>query len=158
MLWNIGVFAANVNIFIKEFSIYAPKIYSQMLQFFEQKISYQDIEKDSIDFAVLEKSKKVSVIPGDFAWYDVGNLDVFLSLQNKLAKESIRIVNVGGKNNLARLLPKKNSKSKIIAFVGVSDLCLVEEKDVILVAKRSDVEKVKEVLKQIKKDSMENFL
>lgn len=158
MLWNISVFAARANVFIEEFNKYAPKIYSQMIQYLEGKIEYQEIDSDSIDFAIIEKSEHISVIPCDFAWYDVGNLDVFLSLQNKISKESIKIINVAGKNNLATIIPRSPNKQKIVAFVGVSNLCVVEDRDVILIAKRSEVEKVKEVLHTIKKESLEQFL
>ena len=158
MLWNISVFAARAYVFIEEFSKYAPKIYSQMIQYLEQQIEYQEIDSDSIDCAIIEKSDRISVIPCDFAWYDVGNLDVFLSLQNKISKESIKIINVDGKDNLATIIPKGPSKQKIVAFIGVSNLCVVEDEDVILIAKRSEVEKVKEVLHKIKKESLEQFL
>ncbi len=158
MLWNISVFAARAHVFIEEFNHYSPKIYSQMIQYLEQKIEYKDIDSDSIDFAIIEKSNRISVIPCDFAWYDVGNLDVFLSLQNEISKKYTKIINIDGKDNLATIIPKDPNKEKIVAFIGVSNLCLVEDEDVILVAKRSEVEKVKKVLHEIKKESLEQFL
>lgn len=158
MLWNISVFAARAHVFIEEFNHYSPKIYSQMIQYLEQKIEYKDIDSDSIDFAIIEKSDRISVIPCDFAWYDVGNLDVFLSLQNEISKKSTMIINIDGKDNLATIMPKDPNNKKIVAFVGVSNLCLVEDEDVILVAKRSEVEKVKKVLHKLKKESLEQFL
>lgn len=158
MLWNISVFAARAHVFIEEFNSYAPTIYSQMIQYLEQKIEYQDIDSDSIDFAVIEKSRRVCVIPCDFAWYDVGNIDVFLSLQNKLSKKATKIINIDGKNNIASIVPRKINKEKLVAFIGVSDLCLVEDDDVILVAKRNEVDKVKKALHKIKKESLEQFL
>ncbi|MBD3272781.1 hypothetical protein GF385_00320 [Candidatus Dependentiae bacterium] len=158
MLWNISVFAASAKVFLEEFSHYSPKIYSQMIQYLDDKIDYQNIDNNSIDYAVMEKSKKISVIPCDFAWYDVGNLEVFLSLQNKISKESLKIINIDGQNNLATIIPKKLNKEKIVTFVGVSNLCLVEDEDVILVVKRNEVEKVKKALNKIKKESLEQFL
>jgi mannose-1-phosphate guanylyltransferase / mannose-6-phosphate isomerase len=158
MLWNISVFAARAHVFIEEFNLHAPKIYSQMIQYLEQKIDYEQITSDSIDFAIMEKSKKISIIPCDFAWYDVGNLDVFLTLQNKISKKNTKVINIEGRNNIVSIVPKKINKEKLVTFIGVSDLCLVEDEDVILVAKRSDVEKVKKVLTKIKRESLEQFL
>lgn len=158
MLWNISVFAARAYIFIEEFIALAPKIYSQMIQYLENKIQYHDIESDSIDCAIIEKSKRITVIPCDFAWYDVGNLDVFLSLQNKISKNLTRIINIDGQNNIASIIPKKIDRQKLITFVGVSDLCLVEDEDVILIAKRTEVDKVKKALHKIKQESLEQYL
>ena len=154
MLWNISVFVSNVNFLINEFKIYAPTIYYQMLDYLAGKISYLDIESKSIDFAVIEKSKNIAVIPADFTWCDVGNVDIFLDLQSKLSKENINIINISANNNLASL----TNKNKIVAFVGVSDLCLVDTQDVLLIVKKNEVEKIKELLSVIKKSDYQKIL
>lgn len=158
MLWNISVFVSQVSFLIKEFKTHAEDLLDDMQSYLDGKIDYKDIENISIDFALIEKSENIAVIPCDFSWYDVGNIDVFLTLQHKLAKESTKIINVDASNNLATVIPQSVDHEKIIAFVGVSDLCVIEDKDVILVAKRSQVEKVKKVLHKIKKESWRDYL
>lgn len=158
MLWNISVFATQTKFFIEEFEFYAPDIYKQMQDFIANKIPYSQINNISIDYALIEKSKNITVVPCDFAWYDVGNIDVFLNLQNKLSKEHVRIVNVDGQNNLATLIPKKINHERLVAFVGVSDLCVVEDEDVLLIVKRSQVEQVRELLTVIKKSGGQDYL
>ncbi|MBU4269742.1 hypothetical protein KJ644_03110 [Candidatus Dependentiae bacterium] len=154
MLWNISVFASKVNFFIEEFKIHTPNIYHQMLDYLNHKISYFDVENKSIDFAVIEKSQNIAVIPADFNWCDVGNIDVFLNLQNKLSQKSQNIFNISGENNLVF----QNNKEKIVTFVGVSDLCVVDTDDVLMVVKNSEVEKIKELLNVIKKTEKQKFL
>jgi len=159
MLWNISVFVGKVSVFLREFQSHSPDVFSLMKKYFEQGVEYTQIPNISVDYAVMEKSKNIIVIPCDFEWSDVGNLDVFLSLQQRLSgKEMLRIVNIGGDKNLARVKGEGIAKGKVVAFVGVSDLCLIEEDDIILVAKRSEVDNVKKVLAEIRKQSLETFL
>jgi len=112
-----------------------------------------DSPKLSIDYAVMEKSKNITVIPCDFAWTDVGNLETFVSIQQEYNKnkldENNEIVNIDGKNNIAQ------TKKKLVSFIGLSNICLIEDGEVIVVAKRSDIEKVKEVQAFVQKNLKE---
>ena len=159
MFWNIGVFVAKVSVFLKEFQDCAPELFCDMQDFLQNKISYEDISKISIDYAVMEKSKNVIVLPCVFEWDDIGNIDVFLSWRKRLTKDSAKIINVESERNVVCLFQHdKQQKEKLVVFVGVDDLCLVEEEDVILVAKRGEIEKVKKALIKIREESLEQFL
>jgi mannose-1-phosphate guanylyltransferase len=160
MFWNIAVFISKVSVFIDEFKQCAPKLYKQMLQFMNNEISYDAIVSVSVDYAVMEQSNRIAVLPCDFEWSDVGNLDVFLSLQHKLSmkREDLEIINVNSKKNLAHISLDKRYAKKAVVFLGVDNICLIEDDNVILVAKRDDVEKVKDVLQKLRKDSMEEFI
>jgi mannose-1-phosphate guanylyltransferase len=145
MFWNGGIFVGKLNVFMNEFENNAPRLYSDMNKFFEKGIGYCDLDNISIDYAVMEKSQNIVVVPASFEWSDVGNLNVFLSLQQKHQKCSTEIINIGGQNNLV------NASKKIIVFIGLSDLCVVETDDVILISKKDDVENVKKALSQVSK-------
>lgn len=156
MFWNIGLFVGKASVFIEEFKINAPDIYFAVEKFIAGEIEYKDIPSLSIDYAVMEKSSKVVVLPAVFEWDDIGNIDVFLSLQKKILKDSDNVINFEAVRNIVHLSEK--SKEKLVVFMGVNDICLVEEEDVILVAKRGEIEKVKDVLTRIKEESLEKFL
>jgi mannose-1-phosphate guanylyltransferase/mannose-6-phosphate isomerase len=158
MFWNIGVFAAKISVFLNEFKACSSQLFFDMQNFMEGKISYQDLPNISIDYAVMEKSKNISVLVSDFEWDDIGNLDVFLTFQKRFSQDSTKIINIDGEKNLVKVLSEEGHNAKLVAFVGVSDLCLVQEKDIILVAKRDEIEKVKKVLAKIREESLENFL
>lgn len=162
MFWNIGVFVAKVSVFIEEFKKYCPDMFLSMQSFLDEKTEYKDIENISVDYAVMEKSEKVSILPCDFEWSDVGNLDVFLSLQQKIKKsKNNNFIEVESSNNLVKIgghLDCGGLEKKIVAFVGVNDLCLIEEDDVIFVAKRDQVDNVKKALVKIREKSLERFL
>ncbi len=144
MLWNIGIFAASVATFIQEFTEHAPNLSEDIAQYLSGERAYQDVQSISIDYAVIEKCSKVVVFPASFEWYDVGNLNVFLTLQAKYSPDALPVINFDGTGNLA------STKQKLVVCVGVSDLCIVETDDVILVAQKHTAENVKKVLPQVR--------
>ncbi len=159
MFWNIGVFVGRVSVFLKEYKNHAPNLFDSVQNYLHDKIKYDAIENISVDYAVMEKTKKVVILPCDFEWDDIGNLDSFLSLQNKYSKtQSVKIINIDARGNLVKLKNDSSLKNKVVTFIGVSDLCLVEDEDVILVAKKSEVEKVKKLLAEFRKEKLDKFL
>lgn len=144
MFWNIGIFAASVATFIEEFKKYVPQLVSDVGRFLNFSCSYSEIQSISIDYAIMEKSSKIIVFPASFEWFDVGNLNVFLTLQAKYSADSLPVISYDGAGNLA------STKQKLVVCVGVSDLCIVETDDVILVAQKQTAENVKKVLPQVK--------
>ena len=161
MFWNIGIFVSKVKVLLSEFKKHQPVLTSNLnsatlnvsSEFEGVKYAgYSKLPNISIDYAIMEKSKIVTVFPADFDWYDVGNLEVFLSLQDKYIDKKVGVINIDGTNNLV------SAKKKLVVFIGVDDLCLVETEDVILVSKKKDVEKVKGVLPIIKNNSFKELL
>ncbi|MBD3231377.1 NTP transferase domain-containing protein [Candidatus Dependentiae bacterium] len=156
MFWNIGVFVAKVSVLIKEFEKQSPDIFNAMQDYINNKIEYKDIPSISIDYAVMEKSENISILPCVLQWSDIGNLDVFLSFKHQLSKDkSLDVIQVDSENNLVEI---DKTKKKLIVFVGIKDICFIENEDVVLVAKRDQVDNVKKVLNKLKQNCLENFL
>lgn len=142
MLWNIGIFCGTVTSFIHEFATYAPLILKNSAKYDAgDKNAYALCESISIDYAVLEKSKNVFVLPVQFGWSDVGNLETFLLLHS--VKQEANVVTVEANHNLVL------SNKKVIGLIGVDDLCIIETDDALLIVKRSQVEKVKQLVHQL---------
>lgn len=147
MFWNLGMFVGKTTTFLREYKACSPKMYETVSNFYKTKQNYEKATSLSIDYAVMEKSKNIFVVPCDFEWNDVGNLETFLSIQKKHStKTDQQIINIDSKNNIA-----KTSK-KLVAFVGIDDLCVIEDDNVILVVKRNDVEKVKEIQTKLRQN------
>jgi mannose-1-phosphate guanylyltransferase len=106
------------------------------------------IAEDSIDYAVMEKSKIVKVIPSDIAWSDVGSFD---ALYEELPKDTDgntlnkNHISIGSKNNLIY------GKDKKIATVDIEDMIIVDTGDALLISKKGSSQKVKEIVKEIRK-------
>jgi mannose-1-phosphate guanylyltransferase len=101
----------------------------------------QNIPSDSIDYAVMEKSKKVKVIPSDIEWSDVGSFDSLK--ENITSKNSIEI---DSKNNFYYT----DTNDKVIATIGLEDFIVVDTKDALLIAKKGETQKVKEIVNRLK--------
>jgi len=152
MVWNICMFCGQVEVFLDEFKTYAPEIFDGVKKYVDGQGSYNDVKSDSIDYAIMEKSKNIFVIPSDFPWCDVGNIEVFLTIQKQNMQLDNNVVSVDSENNLVDV------KDKLVALVGVDNLCIVETNGIILVTKRNKAEKVKLVVQQIKNSKNSKFL
>ena len=152
MLWNIGMFCAKVSVFMEEFKQEAPEIYEGISQYCQGRMPYEQVKSDSIDYAVMEKSKRVSVLPVDFAWCDVGNIEVFLSIKEQYDIKSHDHITVNAKNNLIDV------PNKLVALIGIDDVCIVETDQVLLITKRSEAEQVRAVVKQLKQGARKEYL
>ena len=130
MFWNAGIFVGKASTFLNEFKTCSKKLYDDMQNFISAKLIMRNLENISIDYAVMEKSSNISLIPTTFEWHDVGNLAVFLSLKKRFDKNIENIINIDGKDNLT------STSKKLVVCVGVSDLCIVETDNIILVSKR----------------------
>ncbi len=152
MLWNISVFCGKVSVFIEEFQQLAPDLYAQVVAYKNGMQNYDTIQSISVDYAVIEKSNRVSVIPVDFSWCDVGNVAVFLALKNAQHQLKEKTIEVNSTNNLIDV------PDKLVALVGVDNLCIVQTADALLITKRDDAERVREVVSQLKQSSFKEYL
>lgn len=153
MVWNICMFCGKTQVFLEEFKIHAPEIFNGVIKFFNNQGDYNDVKSDSIDYAIMEKSDNIFVIPADFPWCDVGNIEVFLKLQKQHAQlNDNNIVKVNSNNNLVSV------KDKLVALVGINDLCIVETNDILLITKRDQAEKVRQVVAQLKNTENDKYL
>ena len=152
--WNSGMFCFKAGVFLEELKKYSPEIFEASVVAFDNaktdamiRISHDDmsaIPEDSIDYAVMEKSNKVKVIPSDIAWSDLGS---FESLDEEI-DSSNHVINIGSTNNLV-LSPKQ------VATIDVDDLIIIDTADALLVSKKGSSQKVKEVVKSLKEQNSE---
>lgn len=153
MLWNIGMFCAKVGVFIDEFKELAPDMYAGVVSYRAGLNTYDAVVAQSIDYAIMEKSKKISVFPVDFSWCDVGNLEIFLSIKKHYnALEDKKLLEIESSNNLIDV------QETLVALIGVHDMCIVQADGILLVAKRDEAEKVRSVVKMLKQEAFEEYL
>jgi len=156
--WNSGMFCFKAGIFLEELQKYAPKLYETSKIAFENasheemiRIKHDDmlaIPEDSIDYAVMEKSNRVKVVPSTIKWSDVGSFDALfeeLPKDKNNNTQNDKHIAIDSKNNLIY------GSGKYIATIDVEDLIIVDTGDALLVSKKGSSQKVKEVVKEIKK-------
>ncbi|MBL1244895.1 MAG: mannose-1-phosphate guanylyltransferase/mannose-6-phosphate isomerase [Sulfurimonas sp.] len=161
--WNSGMFMFKAGVFLEELKKYSPEVYATCMSALGEakathpsdliRIKHEDmlaIPEDSIDYAVMEKSSIVKVIPSNIDWSDVGSFD---ALYEELPKDengntlNEKHISVDSKNNFI------HTNDKYIATIDVEDMIIVDTGDALLVSKKGSSQKVKQVVAQIKKIS-----
>jgi len=154
--WNSGMFLFKAGVFLEELQKYSPEIYQASLKAFNNaskdeliRIKHNDmanIPEDSIDYAVMEKSDKVKVIPSNINWSDVGSFD---SLYEELPKDENG--NTQNENHIA--IDSKNNliygSERKIATVDIEDCIIVDTGDALLISKKGSSQKVKKVVQEL---------
>lgn len=148
-LWNAGMFVFKVSKMIELLKLHAPKVWAPFENLKSDlsnlKEVYDQVEVISIDFAVMERLSSHVTIPCDFDWSDVGSWDAIAAMAESSGSSAGTPIEVGAKNNF--VLPHDD---KSYAFVGTEDLIVVDTQDALLIAKRGQSEKVKDVVDRLK--------
>ena len=156
--WNSGMFMFKAGVFLDELKKYSPKIFDNSKIAIENaakdeivRIKHDDmmnITEDSIDYAVMEKSNIVKVIPSNIAWSDVGSFD---ALYEELPKDengntlNPNHISIDSKNNLIY------GKDRKIATVDMEDCIIVDTGDALLISKKGSSQKVKQIVAEVRK-------
>lgn len=144
-LWNMGIFAGQVKVFLDEFITYSLDLFVGVERFLAGTMAYEELPKISVDYAIIEKSHRLAVMPASFEWFDIGNLQSFLSVQAQYSQLSSNVLSLSGQDNLALV------NKKVIAFIGVSNICVVETEDALLIVNKNNVEEVRDILPAVRK-------
>jgi mannose-1-phosphate guanylyltransferase len=114
----------------------------------------------SIDVGVMEKVKAFHVVPGSFGWSDLGSWETAWDLSDKDAAGNVANelgVVVDARNNLLMDL-RHDGKKRVMAAVGVEDLCIIETDDALLVIPRSRCQDVRAVVEALKEKGHDHAL
>lgn len=155
--WNGGLFLFRADVMLAELQRFEPELLAHARGALEKAKadldfvrldadSFKACRNESIDYAVMEKTDKASVVPLDAGWDDVGSW-TFLDQQPKDAQgNAVRgdALLHNARNNLV------HAESRLVALAGVSDTIVVETKDAVLVTTREHAQDVKKIVAQLK--------
>lgn len=148
-VWNGGIYIFNTTTFISEIKSHAPELFAYFEKPFEEFLEdFGQLEAESIDTAISEKSDKVIVFESDFDWSDIGSFDVLSEIAKKNGLIDANQLFMDSNNVYAH-----SESGKMIATLGVDDVIIVESNDVIFVQKRGKNEDVKKVVDYLKKNN-----
>lgn len=165
-LWNAGIFMWSVKSVVKAFQFHQP----QLFELFEKGIgiyntddedlfiaeNYGKSENISVDYAIMEASKNVYVLPAEFDWNDLGTWG---SLYDKLEKDqdhnavvNARTLTEDASGNM--IMTKEN---KIVVVDGLKDYIIVDKDEVLLIFPKSKEQDIKQTLQKVKDKFGENY-
>lgn len=161
--WNSGMFCFKAGVFLHELEKHSPEMFATSKRAFDSFAKEDDligldteamkaIPADSIDYAVMEKSDNVKVIPSPFYWSDLGSFDSLYDELNKDSSGNTKEENTyhhNSKNNLVV------GGKRVIATFDVDDLIIVDTEDAILIGKRGQSQAVKALMQKVTADRPE---
>lgn len=146
-LWNSGMFCFKSSVYLSELQKHASDVFNASKAAFE-KIDQgflpvketMEIPSLSVDYAVMEHSKIIKVVPFSFDWNDLGS---FESIWDYLDKDDQR-------EKMENLVL---GSIKHVEFIGLKNLILVETDDAILVMPRNQTQDVKKIYERLEKEN-----
>jgi len=154
-LWNAGMFVAPISVLMDEFRKHAPDMFDykdQILNHLKNKTDlknlYQKLKEDSFDYALMEKSDKVSVIPAQFDWNDLGSWDALASVIPE--KNTNTVVKSDGEIFLNSTENVIFAPGKFVALIDMDKHVIVVNEKVVLVAPIEKSQEVKRIVAELK--------
>jgi len=160
-LWNSGMFVFRADIMLQEIEKFQPKMFNLCKEAFSNlsadmdflrldKNIFSRIEPDSIDFAVMEKTKLAAVVPLDCGWSDLGS---WFSLWQQSASDpddNVICGDVVAKSVNGSYLHSENGP--LIAAMGLSGIVVVATRDAVLVVPKDKASDVRSLLDHLRRD------
>ncbi|MCM8824068.1 MAG: mannose-1-phosphate guanylyltransferase/mannose-6-phosphate isomerase [Candidatus Omnitrophica bacterium] len=131
---NMGIFVFTKMVFIEELKKYSPQIFRYYSYDSQQLLRrFSSLPSDSIDYAIMQKTKIASLIEFDGQWLDLGSWDSLLEFLDRCKEKS------GKKKDI--LFKSSNcltySKDRFISVLGVSNVIVIDSSDTVLVMRRN---------------------
>jgi mannose-1-phosphate guanylyltransferase/mannose-6-phosphate isomerase len=156
--WNSGMFAFKASVILAEFKRLQPKLFQQMKKLVDEDRlnhkTYERLPNISIDYAVMEKTRKGAVLPSDFGWSDIGS---WKSLYDFLPKDKQGNVIDGD------VIAKHTQNSfimghdRLIATNRLEDMVVVETPDSIFVSDIDNSRDVKAIVAELKQKGRREY-
>lgn len=163
--WNGGIFISRADQMLAEIERQLPDVSTRLQQIMaaldrpdaasQLAEIWRDMPNISIDYGVMEGARQVAVTPLDAGWNDVGSWDALTSVipldqeQNCVAQGETLTINSQG--NIIYT-------DRFIALIGVNDLAIIDTGDALLIGHKSEMQKVKDVVEQLRSQGRTDLL
>jgi len=161
-LWNGGIFVWNVETFFDQIHLHMPDLADQLKRIGKRLAKGQAIDTiwnqvnpESIDYGLMEKSDRIYVVQAEFRWSDLGSWDAVYDISpkskgNNVVRGSGLVLD--GENNFIQ------SNGRFTAILGANNLVVVNTEDATLVVPRDQVENVKKLVEYLEKHNRKDLL
>jgi mannose-1-phosphate guanylyltransferase len=164
-MWNSGMFIWRADAILQEIKNYLPDL-SEGLETIRKDLetpSYENtlfnvyglLKSISIDYGIMEKSKHVFLIKGEFPWSDVGSWEEVYQLSDKDKEGNAMTGNIYAERTVDSYI---YSPDKFTAVIGVENLVIINTQDALLVCRRDNCQDVKKIVDHLKINQMSEYL
>jgi mannose-1-phosphate guanylyltransferase len=164
-MWNSGMFIWRADAILQEIRNYLPDL-SEGLETIKKDLGtpaynntlfnvYGLLKSISIDYGIMEKSKHVFLIKGEFPWSDVGSWEEVYQLTDKDKEGNAITGNIYADRTVDSYI---YSPDKFTAVIGVENLVIINTEDALLVCRRDNCQDVKKIVDHLKINQMSEYL
>ncbi len=164
--WNSGMFVFSASRYLEELGKYRPDILTAATQAWTKSTRDLDFIRlneadflaspsESIDYAVMEKTRDAAVVEADIGWNDIGSWTALWQAGTPDAAGNVTLGDVHTDN--ARNCYVR-AEDRLVAVVGVDDLIIVETSDAVLVTHRDCSQDVRKVVESLKSRQRDEYL
>lgn len=163
--WNSGMFMFHAKRYLQELEKFRPDILDACKKSIEKateegefitidKELFISCPEESIDYAVMEKTKDAIVVPMDAGWSDVGSWSALWDVSKKDKNNNCVTGDTFIHNSDNCYI---NTDEKLIAAIGVNNLVIINTKDALLVVNKEQVQDVKKVVEYLKAEDRSEY-
>ncbi|WPE15961.1 mannose-1-phosphate guanylyltransferase/mannose-6-phosphate isomerase [Candidatus Thioglobus autotrophicus] len=156
-LWNSGMFMFQAHTFIDELTTHSPNIVTsvnnavnnavQDLDFIRlEKQAFESSPSDSIDYALMEKSDNVVVVPLDAQWNDIGAWSALYDIGTKDSQGNVIKGDVITQDTTNTYI---NADHHMVAAIGVDNLIIIDTPDATFIATQDKAQEVKNIVESL---------
>jgi mannose-1-phosphate guanylyltransferase len=160
--WNSGIFAWRADVFLEELGAHHPDMVEKCRRIADANDResalaglWNDLESISVDYAVLERSGRVLVVPAEFPWSDVGSWNALAGLRPGDDRGNVLegpVVAVDARDCLVR------AGDRQVAIVGLDGVLVVDTPDALLVCPKDRAQDVKKVVEALERAGRTDLL
>ncbi len=165
--WNAGIFVWSSKTILKEFYAHASEMIEPLLSVYKEQGQgdelarvFSNIPAIPFDIAIMEKSRRTAVVPAYFRWDDLGSWTSLERILEKdiqgnvlFSRQNTHLLGIDSQNNIIA------TDQGLVALLGVEDIVLVQEEDILFVARRDSIDRIKELLVSIRENtSLQKYL
>jgi mannose-1-phosphate guanylyltransferase len=152
--WNSGMFIFRAGVVLRELQIHAPQVIA-LLQA-KGRDAYGELEKNSIDYALMEKTQLAYVLPANFGWDDLGDWNSLERLYQ--GSDNVELANHVGRDTKGSIV-YSSDEDEVVVTIGLEDVVIVRDQKVTLIVNKNRTQEIKQVLKLLEADpQLENLL
>jgi mannose-1-phosphate guanylyltransferase len=139
------MFIFQAGVVLNELQTHAPEILQPLLE--NGASAYRELEKQSIDYALMEKTKLACVLPAKFGWDDLGDWNGVERLLKKDCSNVELANHIGTDTNNAIIYC--SNENEVIVTIGIEDVVIVRDGNVTLVVNKNRTQEIKQVVKSL---------
>lgn len=162
--WNAGIFIWRADAIMAAFAEHLPRLHEQLRAIAAAggartpevwREAWEAIENVTIDYGIMERARRVAVIPVDIGWSDVGDWDTLAALAADGSSNVVQADHIGLDTRATMVY---SDSGRLIATVGLDNFLVIDTEDALMIAPRDRAQDVKKIVDELKARGRDELL